>query len=307
MKIDASARERVSDYWGSKDGYAPNWYSFCADYISQLITGSAELSPTLWAIQRFAPLKPVENALELGCLSGEKLIATVQGGLALKGHGVDIAKAGIKAAAELAFEKGLQERVTFSLMDLNKPALDPESFDIAIANGVLHHIANLEECLANVYASLRPGGCLFASEFTGPSRYRYSDEDIRLINEGIDLLPPELRPNTPFGMDHVQPKLDADPSEAIRSEEIEDILNRTFEEVATRPYGGNVLMRALTQDFFRGFSNENPTHREAISKLLAFETRLLANGLRSHHTYFIAKKRPGEPLHNDASRLHSQK
>jgi hypothetical protein len=64
-------------------------------------------------------------------------------------------------------------------------------------------------------------------------------------------------------------------------------------EVDARYFGGNVLMRALGKPFFAGFDETNPTHVEAVTRMIEFERALLASGRPSHHAYFIARKRAG--------------
>jgi len=148
----------------------------------------------------------------------------------------------------------------------------------------------LEVCIKNIYDSLLPGGYLSASEFISPSRYKYSQEEIDLINEARSMLPVELGGNTLFDLAELRAKLDADPSEAIRSDEINEIINRTFDTVIVKSYGGNILMRALGQDFFKNYSSDNLSHNKAILRLIDFEKELLKDSIKSHHAFFVGYK-----------------
>lgn len=281
---------RTDQYWGAKSAYAPNWYSFCATYINESITGSPTASPSLWAFTTFVSDLPVDSMLEIGCHNGKKLISFVEAKLARCGYGIDIAAKAIESARISAREHGVEEYVNFYVMDLNEPTLSRNAYDAILSNGVLHHIHNIRQCVGSLYAALRPGGKLFASEFIGPRRYNYSKDDVALVNRGIAILPPELRGDTPFTPDILQPKLDADPSEAVSTGEIKQVLAATFDEVYVRPYGGNVLMRALSPLFFERFDPHNATHRNAVTELIAFEREALCSGVPSHHAYFVASK-----------------
>jgi len=267
-------------YWSAKQGYAPNWYSFCGAVINERITGDPALAPTPWALRSF-PGKPA-HLLEIGCLQGDKLAAIFKAGLAKRVSGVDIAADAIAAGRH---KHG--GALALAVVDLNTQRLLVNNYNVVLSNGVLHHIAALEFCVQSLYDALTPGGILVASEFTGPRRHAYSTKEIRLINEGMAMLPADLR-GQPFDPAQLKPKLDADPSESIRTRDIGPVLAATFDEVVARPYGGNVLMRALTATFFERF-DASPRHNAAMAELIAFDAAVSARE-PSHHHFFVARK-----------------
>lgn len=271
-------------YWSANEGYAPNWYSFCADLICKRISGNPKVAPTIWAMKTFCKL-PVEHLLEIGCLSGDGLMQMVKGGLALRGTGTDIASGAIERGR---VKHG--EAIHLFAGDLNKPELPTATFDVILSNGVLHHIANLEVCCQSLYDALQPGGVLIASEFTGPQRYVYSAKEIAAINEGVAMLPEDLR-GEPFNPAHLSPKLGADPSESIRTRDIGAVLAATFDDLIAKPYGGNILMRALTAKFFAAFDPNNPVHAAAVDSLVAWDEHVSTH-MPSHHHFYVARKLP---------------
>jgi SAM-dependent methyltransferase len=287
------APSAAASYWGHHRGYAPNWYGFCQRYIMESVTGDPEEPGiTYWALRTFAKNTPVDALLEIGCLEGRKLVGFMAHDVARRGYGIDIAEAAIQRGQEAIRAQGLGDRVELSVMDLNRPSLPAASFDVVLSNGVLHHVSNLRPCLENLHQSLREGGVLIASEFVGPTRYRYSPEEIELINEGIGLLPPELGGGRRFDPVELRPKLEADPSEAVCSESLEPEVRAVFEDVTVRPYGGNVLMRALNARFFANFDPERHDHVAAYERVLALEKAALGSGHRSHHILIVARKGP---------------
>lgn len=277
------SRPSTSAYWSARatSGYAPNWYSFCAELINQRVTGWAGLSPTPWVLARQSSA-PAKHLLEIGCLEGDKIVSLLRAGLAIKASGVDIAIDAI--ARGRAKHDGA---VQLDVMDLNAPDLARGAFDVILANGVLHHIENLEVCVQHLYDALEPGGMLAASDFTGPRRYAYTAKEIRHINRGVAMLPYELRYQ--FDPAQLRPKLDADPSEAVRTRDIEPVLRATFDNVEARPYGGNVLMRALSPQFFAAFDATNNAHTESVARVIAYDTEVYQRE-PSHHTYMVAAK-----------------
>jgi len=132
--------EKVDKYWSTKGRYAPKWYAFCAAYINESISGMADLSPTPWVWQQFFQSTAVEAALEIGCLNGKKLLGLLSEKMVLKCYGVDIARGALEEGKRLAMEKRLDDKIHFSIMDLNEPSLPPEAYNWIISNGVLHHI-----------------------------------------------------------------------------------------------------------------------------------------------------------------------
>jgi SAM-dependent methyltransferase len=274
----------ASKYWSSKNGYAMNWYVFCRSYINCRTTGDPEQFPTLWALNQAFSQLPSAHLLEIGCLSGKKLVSFIESGLGLKGTGVDVAAGAIQSGRQSCGDK-----VDLQVMDLNQPSLPPLTYSACLANGVLHHIDNLEICCQAIYDALEPGGVLIASEFTGPRRYHYSKKEIDLINQGISMLPKELQGEF-FDPIQLAPKLAADPSESVRTRDIPAVIAATFDRVVTKPYGGNILMRALTSQFFSNFDEQNPEHVQAIKILIEFDEEV-SRVEPSHHCFFIAYKR----------------
>jgi SAM-dependent methyltransferase len=271
----------VDRYWSAKQGYAPNWYSFCADLIARRVSGDPKVPATPWALRTFCKSR-VSHLLEIGCLSGDKLASMVKSGLAVRGSGIDIAAGAIQRGRE---KHG--DAISLMVGDLNKPELPRSTYDAISSNGVLHHIASLEVCCQALYDALMPGGILIASEFTGPQRYAYSKREVAAINDGVAMLPADLQ--EPFDPAQMAGKLAADPSESIRTRDIGAVLAATFDDLIARPYGGNVLMRALTQKFFAGFDPNNPEHSAAVDRLIAWDESVSAS-MPPHHHVYVARK-----------------
>ncbi len=300
--VNLSPEQKVSAYWSAKKKYPQSWYAFppTRDYIFESVSGDPAVSPFLWAQQAFFAGRKFGQVLDVGCGQGQKISGLVKNHLCEHGTGIDIAEGAIVDARMRAREAGLADQLDYQVVDLNQPdALPVDRYDLILCNGSLHHLLNLETAALSIFRALRPGGALLASEFTGPSRYRYSPAQIEAINAGRRLLPDELGGNVPWQPEILFPKLDADPSESIRSEEIGATLTAIFDEVVARPFGGNLLMRALPLAFFASFDDDDPAHRRALAAIIALEKELLAGGEPSHHAYFAAFKHrqpaPGEP------------
>lgn len=274
---------QAAEYWSAKakSGYAPNWFSLCSDEITRRCTGQTEVGVTAWHLRRLFN-GPVDTLMEIGCLSGRKALAC-KGLFAREVYGVDCAEGAIEAG-RAEFKDAIDLRV----MDLNAPEPMGRKFNIILSNGVLHHLANLEATADWMADHLLRNGVIIASEFTGPVRYRYTDYEVRLINTGVAMLPKALRQT--FDPISLQPKLDADPSESVRSRDIADVLRASGFDIEMIPYGGNVLQRALGPQFFKWFDAQSSEHCEALAALVTFDEEVMRRE-PSHHHVMIARHR----------------
>jgi hypothetical protein len=71
----------------------------------------------------------------------------------------------------------------------------------------------------------------------------------------------------------VEQMIEMDPTEAVRSADIERVLYETFEVVEDRPWGGTI-MHMLFENIAGNFAPDNPLH-DAIVKLIVDEENLL--------------------------------
>jgi ubiquinone/menaquinone biosynthesis C-methylase UbiE len=280
----------TSAYW-SRHVYPPNWYGFpiTSKYIIASITGQTEVPLSIWLFRRYFDPLPIPRVLSICCGDGRKDVNLVRDSMWQSVDAYDVAEGSIETARHYAEECGVQAVAKFGIMDFNDPDLTESAYSLAYCNGALHHLHELERALKAIYASLLPGGYLFASEFTGPTRYAYSSHEVALINEARRMLPSELGGLDPWEPEELKAKLEADPSEAARPRDIEQVMRATFDEVDARYYGGNVLMRALGQRFFANF-DDSPVHASSLLRMIEFEKHLLSAGEPSHHAYFIARR-----------------
>ena len=107
-----------------------------------------------------ARLRGDENVFDLGCGSGEQLVALAERFPALKGEGVDISPANVDQAQSLCRQRGLSDRLTFHCVDYM--AYSPATlFDVAISYSVLHLIPFDDGRVFKKLASeLKPNGLL---------------------------------------------------------------------------------------------------------------------------------------------------
>jgi SAM-dependent methyltransferase len=108
---------------------------------------------------------------------------------------LDIAPGAIAMARRLAADAGITT-ARYEVADLNVYAWEPDRYDLVIANGSLHHLSNLEDVLAGVRKTLKPGGVFVSCECVGPNYQDHSPRQLELINAAAFLIPPGLRART---------------------------------------------------------------------------------------------------------------
>ena len=133
------------------------------------LSGVAEIGEVL---ARLYGREDAFTLLDVGCGTGEQLLALAERFPAMRGTGIDTAAANIAAAqAALAARPEMADRIRFVRADLRAWRAPP--FDVVITNSVLYLIpgpdASIDERLA---ALTRPGGHLLLCEPVACARNR---------------------------------------------------------------------------------------------------------------------------------------
>ncbi len=262
-------------------------------HINNLVSGDPRTGYVNWALSTFFD-NPPPLGLSVGSGSGylERLI--IDDGLALAMEGVDISSDAVDVAAEARGSRP----ITYRVLDLNREALEPGRYDFAVSAAALHHVTNLEHCLAEIFSSLKEGGLLLIYEYVGPDRFQWSDARMDLVNGVYSLLPPGYHFNHLTGRTHsvIERKplahmIEADPSEAVRSEELLGIMDSYFETVATRPLGAG-LLHPLLEGLIGNFDENDEADAAFLGLIIALDSGLTASGaLPADFVVLVARKR----------------
>jgi SAM-dependent methyltransferase len=167
--------------------------------------------------------------------------------------------------------KQLRERVRFEVANLE--TYEPEDrYDVIFAKGVLHHIDGLERWCRAFNGLLTRSGVVYVDDFIGPSRFQWTDAQLRIVNRVLAALPERLRRDLVTGDDGLREPVrrpdarrfaEADPSEAIRSDEIMDVLGRHLKPMLVRDYGG-ALFHQLFNRIMGNFAEDEDLVRMLV-------------------------------------------
>jgi 2-polyprenyl-6-hydroxyphenyl methylase/3-demethylubiquinone-9 3-methyltransferase len=145
--------------------------------------------------QLLALVQPGWRVLEIGCSSGWLALEMARRGAHVEG--VDVAAEAISIAQAYAAEHPPPGSVRYRVADINYEPLPEAHYDLVVAVGVLHHLAEVRAVLERVHKALKPNGLLFvidpfdtptanaliagALTFLLPTNVRYRDKIRHLL------------------------------------------------------------------------------------------------------------------------------
>jgi SAM-dependent methyltransferase len=127
---------------------------------------------------------------------------------------------------------------------------------LVIARSVLHRHPDPETMVRAIYERMAPGGLLHVDEFIGPARHQWTDQQIAIVTRLLQVLPRELREDLTASDGRKKDNIGradpaafaaAHPEEAAGSDRIVEALDRHFERVVFRPYGGAVFHQLFSR------------------------------------------------------------
>jgi SAM-dependent methyltransferase len=295
MKVDrvwgrhASARGDAG--WLESVGWAE--HPMTARHINMMVSGDPSVYWVDWAAHRW--LKKGGRGLSLGSGTGYVERLMIERGYASAMDAVDISGEALAGAREAA--RGMA--IEYRREDLNAPELSRGAYDFVISAAALHHVTNLERCLCEAHASLASGGLLVMHEFVGAARFQWSDPQLELVNRLHSELPPRYRVSALTGLApsciERRPLGDmilADPSEAVRSDEILDVASKLFEAVDVREIGGAVL-HPLLEGTIGNYNEGDVLDGALLGMLIDIDRRSLEGGfLPADFAVWVGRARP---------------
>jgi ubiquinone/menaquinone biosynthesis C-methylase UbiE len=260
----------MTNPWNSEKpyDYSTSWISsktYCR-IVNERYTGSKDKHWYTYSIEKYICVGNTvdQSILILGSNEGWMEIAIRQAGFQGKIVASDIADKALQRAAAKVKDLGFTN-IEHIKADLNVDVFPEASFDFVIAEGVLHHIENINFCIDGIHRSLKPGGLLLGAEFIGAFRFQFPEMQVRWINAALAAIPAKYRPvdkdhdtNLPPSWEavsrvhYVAPSVEAmiayDPSEAVAGHLLIPSIERNFSPIEKK-YAGGAIMMNLTGHF----------------------------------------------------------
>lgn len=277
-------------YWWQVPGITRRW--------NHMISGDAAVGYQEYVAANYFGVRQPKTALTLGCGAGHREREWAKYWSFEQHVGVDIADKRIAEAKASAANAGLSQ-LKYVISDINEIVLTPNAFDVILFEQSLHHVTGLEHVLTQVSGALTSDGLVIINEFVGPSRFQWTDRQLEVVNGVLKVLPPEWRSSvtrpktTKQTMSRPSPRemLRSDPSEAARSAEIPQMLERNFRILEWKEYGGTVL-HLLFDDIAANFAENSSTDQMLIELCFQVEDVLMRIGdLPSDFIFCVAQNR----------------
>lgn len=166
-----------SDYQSLLEQEGAVWGSAARDF-------AAQVAPDWQIMQRRPPhnvlyrrqinalldtIRPGMRVLEIGCWSGWLSLEMARRGAHVTG--IDVAADALHIAREYAAAHPPTGTLEYRLLDINQAALEPDTYDLIVGIGVVHHLVEVERVLDQLHRALKPGGRLFVCDvFEGTPR-----------------------------------------------------------------------------------------------------------------------------------------
>lgn len=177
------------------------------------------------------------------------------------------------------------------------------AFDTIIAVGAFHHFEDFESIFPQLNNLLQPDGILYAAEYVGPSKLKFEQPVIGIVNDWLASLPGELIAcRKPVKRSHYTKmwKQCGDPSEGVRSGDLDRMLRRYFDLVEETPFGGTLLQPFFLTSNMRpcrlnieNWHNTEVGERE-LERLVRLENEKIKSGeIHKDYMYYIFKKSTG--------------
>lgn len=235
-----------------------------------------------------------QRAISVGCGLGSKEWNLVRMGAVEHFDLYDISIANVELGQKLAAESGLSDRLSYHLADAFKETI-PADYDLVYWNNALHHMPDAFRAVAWSYDRLRPGGLFAMDDFVGPTRFQWTDENLRWACAVRRNLPDRLLQN-PWSPGNLVPReirrdspetiMAADPSEAADSSRILPAIKTIFPNAEILPTGGALYHLAMN-DIFCNFTSEDDY---TLLRQILMLDQLLAEKGTTQYAVALARK-----------------
>ena len=224
--------------------------------------------------------------LSLGCGCGGAERKFWETGIFSEIHGCDISDDSIKLAKEKAMEIKGGEAIYYFICDLNSDEFD-NKYDVIFSGNCSHHVERLEFFYNNVKNALNPGGIFIQAEYTGAARFQHPRILIATINFLLFLM-------IPLGLVRRscrRHRILADPSEAVRSDEIIPLTKSFFPDTKVHHNFPDIVLHLLYQCVKTSKFHDNRKRSRRLCVLTSMTERLITRlGLIKPNSAFLISR-----------------
>jgi len=268
--------------------------------INRLVSGAEGMNYATYVSQKYLCAGAPRVGISLACGNGAKELLWAENCRFAQLDAYDISPRRIEFANRQAQAVGHGE-IQYRVGDVCQLEWPPNQYDVVLSDQALHHITPLESLIVSLRKTLKPSGHLIVNEYIGPSRFQWTDQQLKAIGDVLDLLPECYRRRQSNGRlkkrvyrpSRLRMYL-ADPSEAVESGRIVPLLHRHFDVIERKDYGCAIL-HMLFDDIAANFLDQSghekdDTARQWLETCFKMEDELMAKGqVASDFALFVCR------------------
>lgn len=235
-------------------------------------------------IRTYREQLPFKRGISVACGNGLIELDLVRRGIVESFECFDFAEQRIAVGRAKAAAAGLGDRLHYHASDAFEEVTGAGEFDFVHWRNAIHHMLDTREAIAWSARCLAPGGVLYVDDYVGPSRFQYTDVQMRAFDEVLAALPARFlalpAPEEGFLPRKLERPVEADvvavdPSEAADSANIIPALLEHFPGADVVGVSGGIFQAAL----HRLMRNFDANRDAAFLRLLwAHERTLVDHG-----------------------------
>lgn len=274
---------------GSFDYYLENIYWNNFDMVVQYNNNSISARPDVNWIQHIVEhYGSFDTGLFIHCGNGWVERECYRHGLVRNVVGTDVSEGLLEQARTAADQMGISHKYLY--LDSNISSFEGLEFDCAFNHAAFHHIAYIDRALRSLALTMKPQTYLFNYDFTGPDRNQYSWENWSAVTELNHALPKRFQSELRYP--HIPTILATDPTEAIHSSLVLDVVQRYFAILELKPLGGGLAYEILFGNRRLWEEQKTSEGREALEKIISADQRWTAQDTkRSFFNFWVGVPR----------------
>jgi SAM-dependent methyltransferase len=237
-----------------------------------------------------------KRAISVGCGAGTKELQLVKAGIVERFDLYELSKERVEMGRAKARTLGLSDAMNFHVGDAFEACKDAGVYDCVHWNNSLHHMLDTAAAIEWSHHVLADDGAFVMDDFVGPSRFQWSEFNLRVASEVRAALPNRLLQRgadlTPLHKTvfrkTIKQMLAMDPSEAADSSNILPSLRRVFPLARIVLTGGAIYHLALA-GVYAQLNTDNEDDRAILDIALQMDD-LMSNLGETHYAVAVAFK-----------------
>jgi SAM-dependent methyltransferase len=300
-KISSDAQGRIRSAWAHTQNPPIHAWDIPAVRTrwNVQVSGTADIDHVAYICRKYLGKKTNLTAFSPGCGNGGNEMHWAETGIFKHIDACDLSPQRIAKARAGAEQKNLTGILNFSVGDMQALMNGTGQYDLVIAEGALHHFYPMRVALEKINCLLKPGGMLIVNDFTGPSRFQWTERQLQAANAMLALIPAAYRRRWPDG--GIKQKIDApgrlrmriaDPSEAAQSALILPLCRKMFTPLEIINKGGTITSLVFFE-IAHHYLQADETAAKILQTCFAFEDILIQSGeISSDYILGVFQKSP---------------